>query len=265
MYDFDYVRPATLAEASQLLKSDDAATCLSGGQTLLPTLKQRLAKPSKLVDLTGIAELHGITLDAKTVRIGATTTHAGIAADPRIRTNIPALSRLAGLIGDPQVRHQGTIGGSLANNDPAADWPAAVLGLAATIHTNRRQIFADDYFQGLFQTALEPGEIITSVAFPIPDKAGYAKFEQRASRFALVGVFVSKSQANVRIAVTGAGDAGVFRSPALESRLAKEFAVRALDGATVDTKDLLSDIHASATYRAALIPVMAERAVEAAG
>ncbi len=264
MYEFAYHRPSDLSEAQRLVEADQDATLLAGGQTLLPTLRQRLAKPSSLVDLSAIAGLSGISRDGDTLRIGAMTTHAEIAASDVVGAAIPALAHLAGEIGDPQVRHRGTLGGSIANNDPAADWPAGVLALRATITTNQRDIAADDYFQGLFSTALKPGEIVTSIAFPVPDKAGYAKFEQPASRYALVGVCVVKQAAGVRVAVTGAGESGVFRVTEFESRLAANFSTSALDGATVDPSGLLSDLHGSSHYRAALIPVMAERAVAAA-
>lgn len=265
MYAFDYTRPASLADAAKLLQSDSEATLIAGGQTLMPTLRQRLSKPSQLVSLSAISGLFGISQDGNALRIGAMTTHATIAADALVQRSIPGLAHLASLIGDPQVRHRGTIGGSLANNDPSADWPAAALALGATIETNTRKIAADDYFQGIFLTALESGEIITAITFPIPEKAGYAKFEQRASRFALVGVCVAKTATGVRAAVTGTGETGVFRSADIEQRLAADFSTKALAGLSVPDTGLLSDLHGSAAYRAALIPVMAERAVEAAG
>ncbi len=270
MHSFDYVRPASVAEAARALAGTGEAKVLAGGQTLIPTLKQRLAAPSLLVDLGGIAELKGIRKDGSALVIGATVTHAEVARSAEVRGAIPALAKLAAGIGDPQVRHLGTIGGSVANNDPAADYPAAVLGLGATIVTNKRQIEADRYFTGMFSTALEPGEIITAVRFPIPEKAGYAKFEQRASRYCLVSVFVSKgkgglfSSADVRVAVSGAGQNGVFRAGMIEQALKANFAPAALAGITLPADGLMSDMHGSAEYRAALIPVMAERAVEAA-
>ena len=265
MYAFTYTRAATVAEAANAAAGNFEARLLAGGQTLIPTLKQRLAKPALLIDLSRIADLKGITQTGNAIGIGAMTTHAEVAASPVIRNACPALGFLAGEIADPAVRHRGTIGGSLANNDPAADYPAAIQALAATIVTNKRNIRADDYFKGLFSTALEPGEIITGVGFPIPEKAGYAKLAQPASRFALVGVFVAKGPASgpggVRVAVTGAGDSGVFRAANLEAALATKFEVSALTGLTVPATGLMSDLHGDATYRAALIPVMAERAV----
>lgn len=270
MYNFDYVRATTVAEAASALAANGAATLLAGGHTLIPTLKQRLANPSMLVDLGGIAELRGIKRDGSALVIGALTTHAEVAANAEVRASIPALGQLAAGIGDAQVRHRGTIGGSLANNDPAADYPAGVLGLGAIIATNKRQIDADAYFTGLFSTALQPGEIITSVRFPVQEKAGYAKFEQRASRYCLVSVFVAKakggvfSSGDVRVAVSGAGQGGVFRVPAMEAALKANFSPDAVRNITVPASGLMSDMHGSADYRAALITVMAERAVQAA-
>ncbi len=269
MNNFDYVRPSSVAAASQALMTP-GATALSGGHTLIPTMKQRLAKPSMLVDLGGIAELKGIRREGSTLVIGATTTHAEVASSQEVRQAIPALAKLAGGIGDAQVRHRGTMGGSVANNDPAADYPAAVLGLGATIVTNKRQIEADKYFTGLFSTALQPGEIIVAVRFPIPERAGYAKFEQRASRYCLVSVFVAKgkggmfSSGEVRVAVSGAGNNGVFRVPAMEQALKANYAADALRGVSVPASDLMSDMHGSADYRAALITAMAQRAVSGA-
>jgi carbon-monoxide dehydrogenase medium subunit len=260
MYNFDYVRPASIADASAAAQNPDAKF-IAGGQTLLPTLRQRLARPAALIDLGRIADLKGIHRNGSAIGIGATTTHAEVATSPVIREALPALAYLAGQIGDAQVRHRGTIGGSLANNDPAADYPAAVLALGATIVTDRRQIPADDYFTGLFSTALQPGEIITGVGFQIPEKAGYAKFAQRASRYALVGVFVAKFGPKVRVAVTGAGESGVFREGKIETALAKDFRPEAASGINVNNQWLMSDLHGSNEYRGALIPVMAERAV----
>jgi len=265
MYAFDYVRPTSLADALTAIGSGEEARPLAGGQTLIPTIKQRLAMPSSLVDLAGIAELKGIRRDGNAISIGATTTHYEVASNADVKAAIPALAHLAGHIGDPAVRSQGTIGGSVANNDPSADYPAAVLALNATIVTTQREIPADQFFAGLFTTALKPGELIKAVRFPIPAKAGYSKFEQRASRYALVGVFVAQTPAGVRVAVTGSGASGAFRAPSLEAALAKAFTVDALKGASVPATGLLSDIHGSAEYRAALIPVVAERAVAAAG
>ncbi len=269
MHNFDYVRPASLADAANALSGADAMA-IAGGHTLIPTLKQRLAKPAKLVDLSGIAELKGIRRDGSTLVIGAASTHAEVAASAEVRHSIPALAKLADGIGDPQVRHRGTIGGSVANNDPAADYPAAVLALNATVVTNKRQIEADKYFTGLFSTALTPGEIITAVRFPIPERAGYEKFEQRASRYCLVSVFVAKfkggmfSSGEVRVAVSGAGANGVFRVPAMEQALKANFTPQAIHGIAISPSGLMSDMHGSADYRAALIGVMAERAVQAA-
>ncbi len=269
MNNFDYVRPSSVAAASQALLAANA-TALAGGHTLIPTMKQRLAKPSVLVDLGGIAELKGIRREGSTLVIGATTTHAEVASSGEVGRAIPALAKLAGGIGDAQVRHRGTIGGSVANNDPAADYPAAVLGLGATIVTNKRQIEADKYFTGLFSTALQPGEIIVQVRFPIPERAGYAKFEQRASRYCLVSVFVAKnkggmfSSGEVRVAVSGAGNNGVFRVPGMEQALKANFAAASVAGVSVPASGLMGDMHGSAEYRAALINVMAQKAVSAA-
>lgn len=263
MYSFDYVRPTSIADAASALAHGDAKL-LAGGQTLLPTLKQRLARTQMVVDLRAIPDLKGIRKQGDTLTIGAMTTHSEVADSADVASAIPALAELASEIGDLQVRNVGTIGGSLANDDPAADYPAGVLALGATIVTDKRQIAADDYFQGLFATALEPDEIITAVSFPIPRRAGYSKFAQRASRFALVGVFVADTEGGVRVAVTGAGDNGVFRSQALEAALASDFSPAAAASVAVSGSGLLSDLHASADYRAALIPVAAERAVASA-
>lgn len=264
MYSFDYQRPASIAEAASLAAASDDAVYLAGGMTLLPTLKQRLAHPSAVVDLGRVGELKGVSQHSGAIGIGAMTTHADVSTSAVVKSAIPALAKLAGNIGDPHVRNRGTIGGSLANNDPAADYPAAVLALGAVITTNKREINADDFFAGLFSTVLEPGEVITGVGFPVPQKAGYAKFEQRASRYALVGVFVAKTASGVRVAVTGAGSGGVFRVPAIEQALASSFTPAAAKVVSVAAGDLMGDLHGSAEYRAALIPVMAARAVEAA-
>ena len=257
-----YTRSQSVAEADSAAINHRGASYLAGGQTLIPTLKQRLARPTSLVDLAAIKDLKGIHQTGNAIGIGAMTTHAEVAASPIIAKGCRALAELAGEIADPAVRHRGTIGGSLANNDPAADYPAGILALAATIVTNKRQIRADDYFKGLFTTALETGEIITGIGFQCPQQAGYAKFAQPASRFALVGVFVARlSGGGVRVAVTGAGDSGVFRASDLEAALTNEFSVAALGGVTVSASGLMSDMHGSADYRAALIPVLAERAV----
>ena len=268
MYNFDYIRPSSVTEAVQALSSNSDATLIAGGHTLIPTMKQRLANPSALVDISSIAELKGIRRDGDNLVIGAGTTHAEVAASSEVRSAIPVLARLAGGIGDVQVRNRGTIGGSVANNDPAADYPAALLGLGASIVTDRGKYDADSFFTGLFSTALEPGEIITAVHFPIPDKAGYAKFEQRASRYCLVSVFVSQksggmfSSGETRIAVSGAGQNGVFRVVDMEQALKNSFSPSSVSGIMVPSSNLMSDMHGSAEYRAALITVMAERAVE---
>ncbi len=264
MYDFTYHRPKSLAEAARLLAGNDEAKLVAGGMTLIPTLKQRLARPTDLVDLAAIAELKGIKRDGDAVVVGAMTPHADVAASAEVKKAIPALAHLADLIGDPQVRNRGTLGGSISNADPAADYPAGVVGLGATVVTNNRKIAADEFFKGLFETALEPGEIVTSVSFPVPEKAGYAKFPNPASRYAVVGVFVARTGGGVRVAVTGAGPS-VFRAKEMEAALAKDFSPKALDGVKVAAKGLNSDIHASAEYRAHLVSVMAKRAVQAAG
>jgi carbon-monoxide dehydrogenase medium subunit len=265
MYEFDYQRPTSLADAVSALQSAEDGQLLAGGHTLLPTLKQRLARPSDLIDISGIGELSGITVDGDTVTVGATTPHAEVENSSAVCGAIPALSDLAGMIGDPQVRHRGTIGGSIANNDPAADYPGVVLGLGATVITNSREIAADDFFLGLFETALGEGEIITAVRFSKPEKACYMKFAQPASRFSLVGAFVAKTASGVRVAVTGAGQGGVFRVPEMEAALDANFSADAIANITVPDNDLNSDIHGSAEYRAHLIGVMAKRAVAACG
>jgi carbon-monoxide dehydrogenase medium subunit len=259
MNSFDFHRPASAADAVRQRAAADDASYLAGGQSLLPTMKLGLAAPSALVDLAR-AGLAGITREDGGLRIGAMTTHAAVAASAEVLRAIPALACLAEGIGDPAVRSRGTIGGSLAQNDPAACWPAAVLALGATVHTDRRRIAADDYFKGLYETALEPGELITAVGFPIPKRAAYVKFKQPASRFALVGVFVSQGTAGARVAVTGAGPS-VFRAAAFEAALARNWSATALDGLQVDADGLNTDLHASATYRAHLVGVLAKRAV----
>lgn len=264
MYPFKYHKAGSVRGAVALLKKAEDPKILAGGQTLLPTMKQRLASPRNLVDLAGIEGMKGIELKGRTIHIGAMTTHAEVASSKVVMETIPALAKLAGGIGDPHVRHRGTIGGSVANNDPAADYPAACLGLGATIQTNKRKIPADEFFTGMFSTALEEDEIITKIAFPVPSKAGYMKFPNPASRYALAGVFVAKKGRSVRVAVTGAGSGGVFRHAAMEEALAKKFAAKALDGVTTPAKDLNGDIHASADYRAHLVGVMAKRAVASA-
>ena len=263
MYDFHYHRPKTLADAVGLLKGKDEARPMSGGMTLIPTLKQRLAKPTDVVDLSGVKELGGIKAEAGGVTIGAMSRHADVAASAEVKGAIPALAYLAGHIGDPQVRNRGTIGGSIANNDPAADYPAAVVGLNATVTTNTGKHTADSFFKGLFETALSDGELVTSVSFPKAEKAAYMKFPNPASRYAMVGVFVAKTAGGVRVAVTGAGPC-VFRVKAMEDALAKNFSSDAIKDIKVPADGLNSDIHASAEYRAHLVNVMARRAVDAA-
>ncbi len=264
MYAFEYHRPNSVAAAVADLGKDDSKA-LAGGMTLLPTMKQRLAAPSSIIDLLGIPDLVGVSRDGDAIVIKSMTRHADVAQNATVKSALPALAKLAGGIGDPHVRNRGTIGGSLANNDPAADYPAAALALGATIVTNKRQIKADDYFKGLFETALEPTELITEVRFPIPQKAAYMKFANPASRYALVGVFVAKTASGVRVAVTGAGQNGVFRLPEFESALASNFSASALEGKSVSADGINADIHADADYRAHLIGVMAKRAVVAAG
>ncbi|MER8845925.1 FAD binding domain-containing protein [Mesorhizobium australicum] len=263
MYAVNYHRAASLTEAAKLVKNGDAKL-LSGGMTLIPAMKTRLAAPSDLVDLSRIKELQGVNVSGKTVTIGAATTHFDVANDEKLRKACPALVQLASLIGDPAVRHKGTIGGSIANNDPAADYPAALLALGATIITNKREMSADKFFKGLFETSLKDGEIVTAVSFTAPAKAAYQKFRNPASRYAIVGVFVAKGKDGVSVAVTGAGDDGVFRSKEIEAALAKSFDAASLNGVKVPAKNLMSDIHASSDYRADLITVMAKRAVAAA-
>ena len=260
MQAFAFHTPANVAAAAQLAKNGDAKL-MSGGQTLLQSMKLGLIAPSDVIDLGAIAEMKGITVAGGKVTIGAGTTHAAVAASKDVQQAIPALAALAGHIGDRQVRNRGTLGGSLANNDPAACYPAAVLALGATVTTNTRSIAAEAFFQGLYTTALADGEVITSVSFPVPEKAGWQKFKQPASRFSLVGVFVAKFATGVRVAVTGAGASGVFRATGLEAKLSANYSATALNGATVDASNLNSDLHGSAEYRAALIPVLAGRAV----
>lgn len=258
---FDYRRPATLAEALSILRDDGEARALAGGQTLLPTLKQRLARPSVLVDLQDIAELRGVKVSEAAVEIGAMTRHYITETDPAIRAVLPALSHLAGGIAHPQVRHLGTMGGSVANNDPAADYPAAVLALNATIRTTRREIAADDFFTGLFSTVLEPGELILSFRFPVPRRAGYHKFPNEASGHVTVGAFVADTAAGVRVAVNGAGPC-VFRQADAETRLAAAFSQEALDGFAQDPAGLNNDLHATPAYRAQLVGVAIRRALD---
>jgi len=264
MYDFKYHRPETVRQAANLLVKNEDAKLIAGGHTLVPVMKQRLASPPHLVDLSHIEGLNSIEMKGRSLVIGATATHAEVANSAIVGEAIPALTELAALIGDPAVRHKGTIGGSLANNDPTADYPAAVVALGATIVTNKRKLKPEEFFQGLFTTALEPDEILTRVMFPLPKKAAYQKFRNQASRYALVGVFVARRPSDVRVAVTGAGGDGVFRVTEFEEALKKRFSAKSLDGLTVSADGLNSDIHGSAEYRAHLIGVLARRAVEAA-
>src|SRR6056297_1553432 len=263
MYAFDIERPTTVADAVKLLAASEENQPLSGGQTLIPTLKQRLASPEKLISLTGIDEIRGICEDdAGRICIGAATTHSEVAPGT---SAFPALAALAANIGDPAVRNRGTIGGSLANNDPSACYPAAVLGSGATVVTTNRRIAADDFFEGMFTTTLEDGEIITEVRFAVPEKAAYQKFEQPASRFALVGVFVAKYAGSVRVAVTGASEEGVFRWSEAEAALTSDFSPAAVEGLTLSGEGMISDLHGTGDYRAHLVGVMTRRAVAAAG
>jgi len=262
-YSFTYRRAGSIADAEQLFADSGDAKFLAGGQTLIPTMKQRLASPAELIDISEIAELSFVRADAESLAIGAGTKHAAVANSGQVRRLIPALAELAETIGDPAVRHMGTLGGSLANNDPAADYPAATLALGASIRTTRRVIEADNFFIGMFSTALEDGEIIIDVTFPVAELAGYAKFPNPASRYALAGVFVARTKSGVRVAVTGAGPS-VFRLPEMESALERDFSPDALTGKSVPSADLNSDIHATAEYRAHLVAVMARRAVAAA-
>lgn len=260
MYAFGYHRPGSVADAVKLLADNPDAKLLAGGQTFIPTLKQRLAQPSEVIDLGGIAELKGVKAEGDKVVIGAMTKHSEVARDATVKSMIPALADLAGMIGDQQVRNRGTIGGSISNNDPASDYPGALVALGGTVTTNRRTIAGDDFFTGLFETALDEDEILTSVSFPKPVAAAYEKFRNPASRYAMVGVFIAKTDAGVRVAVTGAGPC-VFRLPAFEQALASNFSAEAIEHLNVDASDLNSDIHASAEYRAHLIKVVAKRAL----
>jgi len=263
MHAFEYHRPSSTKDALALGAQKSEGRYLAGGQSLVQAMKLRLSSPTDLIDLGAIGDLKALSADANSVTIGAMVRHADVAAAPAVQKAIPALAQLAGIIGDRQVRHMGTIGGSLANNDPAADYPAAVLGLGATITTNKRKIEADKFFKGLYETALEPGELITQVAFPAPKRAAYMKFKNPASRFALVGVFVADFGGSVRVAVTGAGPS-VFRQAEMEKALAQKFAPESVAGIKVKSDGLNNDLHASPEYRAHLITVMCKRAVEAA-
>jgi carbon-monoxide dehydrogenase medium subunit len=264
MYSFTYHRASGLRQATNMLGKLEEPKLLAGGQSLLPAMKLRLASHPNLIDLDRVEGMTGIELKGRSLVIGAMTRHAEVASSPVVHEAIPALAHLANEIGDPAVRHRGTLGGSIANNDPNADYPAAVLGLGATVITTKRRIEADDFFKGLFDTALEPDEIITKVQFPLPKKAAYVKFPNPASRFALVGVFAAKFSSDNRLAVTGAGASGVFRVTAFEEALKKRFAPKSLEGLTVPADGMSSDIHGSAEYRAHLIGVLARRAVAAA-
>ena len=260
MYDFNYRKASSVSDAVAAVTGAEEGKFVSGGMTLIPTIKLRLANPTDLVDLAGIDDLVGITVSGGTVTIGAMTPHAVVNTSAEVQKAIPALAKLAGGIGDPQVRNRGTIGGSIANNDPAADYPAAVLGLGATVHTNKREIAGDDFFTAIFETALEPGEMVTKVSFPVPTKAAYMKFPNPASRYAIVGVFVAQTASGPRVAVTGAG-ACVHRNAEMEKALAANFAADSVADIKVSDTDLNSDIHASAEYRAHLVTIMAKRAV----
>ena len=264
MQNTTFHKASSAADATAKLAGAEDGAFLAGGQTLIPTMKQRLAAPSDVVDISGIAELKGITVSGSTVRIGAMTTHAEVASSAELRGACPSLADLAGHIGDPAVRHRGTIGGSVANNDPAADYPAAMLALNATIKTDKREIAADDFFDGMFSTALEEGEMIVSVSFEAPAKGAYAKFPNPASRYAMCGVYVAVAGEGVRVAVTGAGEDGVFRATDMENALDGNFSPDALDSVAVSSDGMLSDIHGDAAYRANLVKVMAKRATAAA-
>ena len=264
MYDFEYHKPTTVADAVKILAADSDARPISGGQTLLPALKHRLNKPTSVVDLSGIAELKGIKRDGNKIVIGAMTRHADVANSPEVKAAIPMLAMLASGIGDPAVRNRGTIGGSVSNNDPAADYPSAVVALNATVVTSSRRIAADDFFQGMFTTALEPGELLVAVEFPIPEKAGYAKMRNPASRYVMAGAFVAKTGGEIRVAINGAA-ACVFRQKDMEAALAANWSPAAVAGVVQPADDMNSDIHGSAEYRAHLVTVMAKRAVAAAG
>lgn len=265
MYQFNYQKAGSKDDAVSALSSAEDGKFLAGGMTLIPTLKQRLAQPSDLVDLSGISDMAGIEDNGDSITIGAMTRHVDVANSDVVGNKIPALKHLASHIGDPQVRNRGTIGGSVANNDPAADYPAAVLALNATVITNKREIAADEFFDGMFATNLEEDELITAIRFPVPEKAGYAKFPNPASRYALVGVMVAQTGGETRVSVTGAGQDGVFRAGDIESALSGNWSADAAKGVKMSDDGLNSDIHASAEYRAHLISVMASRAVTAAG
>lgn len=262
MYAFNYLRATSLADAEKAFAAADDAVFLAGGQTLIPTLKQRLSQPSDVIDIGALSDLQGLAVEGGKIVVGAGTCHADVAASVEVQNKIPALAYLAQHIGDPQVRNRGTLGGSIANNDPSADYPAALVGLGATVHTLKREIGADKFFTGMFETALEPGELITKVAFPIPKSAAYAKFPNPASRYPIAGVMVAETESGIRVAVAGAGPC-VFRIPEMEEALAKSFTADALKGVVISASDLNEDLHATADYRAHLVGVLAERAVAA--
>jgi carbon-monoxide dehydrogenase medium subunit len=261
MYNFTYHRPTTVRQAQNLLAKNEEAKLLAGGHSLLPVMKLRLASPTAIIDMSRVEGLDGIELKGRSLVIGAMCKHSAVANSPIVQQAMLGLAQVPGSIGDPQVRHMGTIGGSIANNDPNADYPAACLGLGATIVTTKRKILADEFFTGMFSTALEPDEIITKIQFPIAKKAAYEKFKHPASGFALVGVFVAKKASEIRVAVTGAGSNGVFRVPSFEEALKKRFSPKSLEGLTIPADGMNADIHASAEYRAHLVGVMARRAV----
>ena len=265
MYDTTYHKASSATDAASLLSGAEDGKVLAGGQTLIPTMKARLAAPSDLIDVSGISEMKGVCVSGAAVSIGAATTHADVASNAELKGICPSICALAENIGDPAVRHRGTLGGSIANNDPAADYPAAMLALNATIKTTKRDIGADDFFTGMFDTALDEDEIILSVSFEAPAKGAYAKFANPASRYAMCGVYVAQSDDGVRVAVTGAGADGVFRADDMEAALAADFSADAIDGCEVDEGNMLSDIHGDSAYRANLVKVMAKRAVQAAG
>jgi len=266
MYEIKYHKAESIADALRAMETAEDGKFLGGGQTLIPTMKQRLAAPSDVIDIAGLSELQGISANATHLTIGAGTTHAAVATSPDVKAAIPALAALAGDIGDPHVRNMGTLGGSIANNDPAADYPSAVLALNATVNTSKRAIPADEFFDGMFTTALEEDEIIISVTFPRPKRAAYAKFDNPASRYAIAGVFVAEqADGSVRVAVTGAGSDGVYRESAMESALATNFSADAIAAIKPDAEQMMSDMHATADYRANIVHVMAKRAVSVAG
>jgi carbon-monoxide dehydrogenase medium subunit len=261
MYEFKYQKPGSVRQAANILAKDPEAKILAGGHSLLPVMKLRLAKPTQLLDINQIEGLNTIELKGRSIVIGATARHVEVANSQVVKDALPVLAQVAGEIGDPAVRHRGTLGGSLANDDPNADYPAAVLGLGATVITNKRRIAADDFFKGMFETALEADEIITKVSFPLAKKAAYEKFKHPASGFALVGVFVSKRGSDIRVAVTGAGSNGVFRVKSFEEALKKRFSPKSIEGMSIPADGMNSDIHGSAEYRAHLVGVMARRAL----